>query len=891
MKITRHSRLSVTLLAGFALSWGVAAYLLYQNWQYKQDNFLDQHASVVATAYHASVDSYALATQILVAESLLRPEVIATFARGVDGDPAARGQLHRLLERTYDDLVRRGIRQLHFHTATGHSYLRFHALDKFGDPLFDVRPSLRIANTEKRSVFGFEAGRIVSGFRYVFPLFAGERHLGSVETSVTFRSIRETMERIAPGREYAFVLRSDSVEGVVFKDTRNLYVPWTTNPDYFVEDPDHKLPDSPPPATPRMRALDAALATDARVAAEMAAGKRFTLPVALQGEFWAASLIPVSDVTHRQVAYVVSYVAAPYLGELHKEFQRGLAIAAVVLAALFLLAWRLWRTQQQQRREADRLRAITDTIADGLYVMDADGRITLVNPAFTDILGYRPDQVSGRIGHDLFHAHDRAGAAVPLEQCPIYSSVRAGRSFRGEETFRTREGACLEVEAAGRPILDDKGRPSGSSVTAFRDISARKAAEAALLEAKQAAEAANLAKSRFLATMSHEIRTPLNGVLGMAQLLLLGPANEAETKEYARVILNSGQTLLTLLNDILDLSKIEAGRIELENGVIEPEQILGEIAALFAGSAAEKGLALGVAWHSAENDVGRRYRGDPHRLRQMLSNLTGNAIKFTAHGEIRLSARETGCTGDRCMLEFSVSDTGIGIGADKLDRLFKPFSQIDASTTREFGGTGLGLSIVRSLAQLMGGTTGVESIPGQGSRFWFRVALAPLAADADSRQHARTTADAVEALDAQGLRGRILVVEDNRTNRLIISALLVKLGLTVETAEDGQQGVERILDPAGRPLPDLILMDVQMPVLDGHGATARIRQWEAEHHRPRLPIVALTANIHAEDRERCLSAGMDDHLAKPVNAGELKELLRRWLAGADSRPRLLQPLQ
>lgn len=891
MKITRHSRLSVTLLAGFALGWGVAAYLLHQNWQYKQDQFLDQHAGVVATAYHASVDSYALATQILVAESIRRPEVIATFARGVDGDPAARDQLHRLLTRTYDDLVKHGIRQLHFHTATGHSYLRFHAPDKFGDPLFDVRPSLRIASAENRNVFGFEPGRITSGFRYVFPLFAGERHLGGVETSVTFRSIRETMARIAPGREYAFVLKRDTVEGVVFNDTRSLYVPWATNPDYFVEDPDHKLPDSPPPATPQMRALEAALVTDARVAAGMAAGKRFTLPVAVQGEFWAVSLIPVSDVTDRQVAYVVSYVAAPYLGDLRWEFQRSLAIAALVLAALFFLAWRQWRTQQQQRSEADRLRAITDTIADGLYVLDADGRVTLVNRAFTDILGYRPDDVIGRIGHDIFHAHNRAGVAVPLEQCPIYSSVRAGRSFWGEEIFLTRDGVYLEVEAAGGPILDDKGRPSGSSVTAFRDISARKAAESALVEAKQAAEAANLAKSRFLATMSHEIRTPLNGVLGMAQLLLMGPTNATETQEYARVIMNSGQTLLTLLNDILDLSKIEAGRIELENGVIEPEQIMREIAALFAGSAAEKGLALGVAWQAAGHDAGRRYRGDPHRLRQMLSNLTGNAIKFTNQGEVRLSARETGCAGDRCMLEFSVSDTGIGIAADKLDRLFKPFSQIDASTTREFGGTGLGLSIVRSLAQLMGGTTGVESIPGEGSRFWFRIVLEPLAADADSRQHPRITDVALETLDAEGLRGRILVVEDNRTNRLIISALLGKLGLTVETAEDGQQGVERILNPADRPLPDLILMDVHMPVLDGHGATARIRQWEAEHDRPRLPIIALTANIYAEDRERCLAAGMDDYLAKPVNAGELKELLLRWLGCADSRPRLLQPLQ
>lgn len=886
---------ALILLAGFSLSLSVVAYLLHQNWQYKQDRFLDQHASVVATAYHASVDSYALATRILVAETLLRPEVIATFARGVDGDAAARGQLYRLLARTYDDLVKRGIRQLHFHTATGHSYLRFHALDKFGDPLFDVRPSLRIANTEHRVVFGFEPGRITSGFRYVFPLFDGERHLGGVETSVTFHSIRETMARIAPGREYAFVLRRDSVEGVVFKDTRNLYVPWATNHDYFVEDPDLKLPNSPPPATPRMRALDAALASDARVASGMAAGKRFTLPIALHGEFWAASLIPVSDVTDRQVAYVVSYVPAPYLGDLRWEFQRSLAIAALLLAMLFFFAHRLWQMQHQQSREADRLRTITNTIADGLYVLDAHGRVTLVNPAFTEILGFRPDEVIGKTGHDLFHAHNREGIPVSIEQCPIYSSVRAGQSFWGEEIFRTRDGVCLEVEAAGRPILDGNGRPSGSSVTAFRDISSRKAAEAALLEAKQAAEAANLAKSRFLATMSHEIRTPLNGVLGMAQLLLSGPTSQAETKEYGRIILNSGQTLLTLLNDILDLSKIEAGRIDLENGVIEPEQILREIAALFAGTAADKGLAISIEWQAPSQGIGHRYRGDPHRLRQMLSNLTGNAVKFTHHGEVRLTARETGCSDDACTLEFSVSDTGIGIDADKLDRLFKPFSQVDASITREFSGTGLGLSIVRNLAQLMGGTIGVDSIPGQGSRFWFSVVLEPLAADTDSRKNVRKSTDSpAQELSATKLRGRVLVVEDNRTNRLIISTLLDKLGLTVETAEDGRQAAERILDSADLPLPDLILMDVQMPGLDGYGATARIRQWENEHSRPRMPIVALTANVYTEDRERCLAAGMDDYLAKPVDIQILRTVLAKFLphqsaAAVANRPTPIHP--
>ena len=866
---------ALILLAGFCLSMGLATYLLHQNWQYKQDRFLDQHASVVATAYHASVDSYALATQILVAESVRRPEVIATFARGIDGDAAARGQLYRQLARTYDDLVKHGIRQLHFHTSTGHSYLRFHALDKFGDPLFDVRPSLRIANTEQRPVFGFEAGRIVSGFRYVYPLFDDHRHLGSVETSVTFRSIRETMARIAPEREFAFVLRRDTVDGVVFNDTRNLYAPWAMNPNYFVEDPELKLPDSPPPPTPTMRALDAALAADTRVATGMATGQNLTLPVALDQTYWAVSLVPVKDVSGREVAYVAAYVAAPYLGTLRQEFVRMLALTALLLAGLFFLGYRLWCLHGQQRREADRLRAITDTIADGLYVLDSRGQITLINPSFTDILGYRPAEVIGQIGHELFHAHNREGKFVALDQCPIYTRVRSGQPFEGEEIFRTRAGLCLDVEVASRAIRDEQGRPTGGSVTAFRDISARKASEVALHKAKQAAESANLAKSRFLATMSHEIRTPLNGVLGMAQLLISGTSNPAETRDYARVILNSGQTLLTLLNDILDLSKIESGRIELEAGVVDPEQILRETAALFAGAAAEKGLSMTTDWPGEA----RRYRGDPHRLRQMITNLTSNAIKFTAHGAVRLTAREIGCADPVCTLEFSVSDTGIGIPTDKLDRLFQPFSQIDASTTREFGGTGLGLSIVRSLAQLMGGSAGVESTDGKGSRFWFRIALTLLETHAESRKIARLPTD-TPLPPAAALHGRILVVEDNHTNRLVIGALLGRLGVTVDYAEDGQQGVARILAGDAPPLPDLILMDVHMPVLDGLEATQRIRRWEHEHGRSRLPIVALTADAYAEDRERCLAAGMDDHLTKPVNAAELQQVLARWLNAA-----------
>ena len=390
-----------------------------------------------------------------------------------------------------------------------------------------------------------------------------------------------------------------------------------------------------------------------------------------------------------------------------------------------------------------------------------------------------------------------------------------------------------------------------------------------------AAEAANVAKSRFLSMMSHEIRTPMNGVLGMAQLLLQPKLDEAERLDYARTILNSGQTLLTLLNDILDLSKIEAGRFELEAGVVDPEQILRETAALFAGAAGEKGLTLTAAWQGEP----RRYRGDPHRLRQMISNLVSNAIKFTEKGEVRFGAHQTGCAAGACTIEFSVSDTGIGIPADRIDRLFQPFSQVDASTTREFGGTGLGLSIVKSLARLMSGEVGIESQQGLGTRFWFRVQLEALANDADARKRLRDDAIiAPPASASRQLAGRILVVEDNRTNQLVVGALLKKLGLETHIVDNGQLAVERIT--TGDEHFDLILMDIQMPVLDGYGATTQIRTWEAEKGRAPLPIIALTADAFSEDQTHCREVGMNDYLSKPVNADALKATLTRWLGKA-----------
>jgi PAS domain S-box-containing protein len=510
------------------------------------------------------------------------------------------------------------------------------------------------------------------------------------------------------------------------------------------------------------------------------------------------------------------------------------------------------------------------------FVMLQGNTIIWMNPAFCHMLGYGDWELSEQSMRNLFPSNETYESFHHSAD----TAIHAGEIYRAQVQYLCKDGNLGWFDVSGAQLRQG----SNDCIWAVVDISELKRNENALIKAQETAEQANQAKSRFLATMSHEIRTPMNGILGMAQLLFQSNINEDERKDCARTILNSGHMLLTLLNDILDFSKIEAGRIELEEIRFEPEQVLKETNALFELAARNKGLSISTAWAGPQAE----YVGDAMRLRQMLSNLVNNALKFTRFGSILIEgtelSRQPAGTNTLARLAFSVTDTGIGIAPEKQAVLFQPFSQADTSTTREYGGTGLGLSIVRNLAELMGGTVGVESAVAKGSKFWVEISVyvVPSASASGRLDEADSVLPDIitaitddDSVPKREVSGQVLVVEDNATNRKVMEVMLSRLGVTVTLADDGLQGFQAIT--TSNDTFDLVLMDVQMPVMDGYEAARRIRQWEASTCRKPIPIIAVTADAFEEDRQRCMDAGMSGFMTKPINIDQVRSTLNQWL--------------
>jgi PAS domain S-box-containing protein len=517
------------------------------------------------------------------------------------------------------------------------------------------------------------------------------------------------------------------------------------------------------------------------------------------------------------------------------------------------------RAANAQLAEAEHLvRTVTDNIPGPVAFWDRDLVCRFANRAFHDGFGLGSGQALGRHA-SAFVAPGR----VAHDLAPLHAALD-GRAQRFERESPG-DGARRVVQLVHLiPDQHDDGQVHGVYEMAF-DVTALKDAEAELLLQRDRAEQASRAKSAFLANMSHEIRTPMNAIIGLAHLVQRD-STDALQRERMGKLDRAARHLLQVINDILDLSKIEAGRLELEPRRFALGALLERCVELVADRARDKGLALSVSTDQLPDAL----VGDAMRLQQALLNLLSNAVKFTERGWVRLEASRLSLDGDRVQVRFAVHDSGPGIAAERQGALFTAFEQLDSSTSRRFGGTGLGLALTRHLAELMGGVAGVDSRPGIGSCFWFSCTLALDHAAVDRLPLAGPPDAAERTLRARHAGARVLLVEDNPVNQEVALALLRSAGLQVDLAVDGQQALD-----LGLAAPyALVLMDVQMPGMDGMDTTRELRRRGLA-----APIVAMTANVFGEDRDACLQAGMNDHVAKPVDPERLFGVLLRWLPG------------
>jgi PAS domain S-box-containing protein len=550
--------------------------------------------------------------------------------------------------------------------------------------------------------------------------------------------------------------------------------------------------------------------------------------------------------------------------------------------------------ESAQKKAHAKLAAIFKTFPGTIDVVDLNYNIIEANEKFLQVHGAAKRDI---IGTKCYQVIKNRNAICP--QCIVKRTYETGNTETRVSTPEEEElfGSSFKMYAS--PVKDEAGNLIGAIECAM-DVTDLKRAHKDLRKAKEEAEAANVAKSQFLANMSHEIRTPMNAVIGMTELLRdtdLTP----EQQECADTIHTSANALLQIINDILDFSKIEAGALDLEIIDFDLRKTQTDISTIFSRRLETKGLAL--QWEIAP-EVPLLVRGDPGRLRQVLLNLTNNAVKFTDQGAIVIRVSIACETDAHATLRFEVTDTGIGISEDRLDRLFKPFSQADTSTTRRFGGSGLGLAISKLLVEKMGGYIGVESREGKGSTFWFTAklkkqrarknnliplsenvqasrqqgveyGLAPAVQEKRVLRRTRRTAPPAtrHSLAGQRQKARILLVEDNPVNQKLALRFLEKLGFHADTAENGRQAIKALeKEPY-----NMVLMDVQMPQMDGYETTRMIRDPASSVRNHHIPIVAMTAHAMTGDRQRCLAAGMNDYISKPVRSQQLHETIKKYL--------------
>jgi PAS domain S-box-containing protein len=576
----------------------------------------------------------------------------------------------------------------------------------------------------------------------------------------------------------------------------------------------------------------------------------------------------------------ISADVAASLDRLYLDLGIGLGLLYIALYAITLSVSRGLRRQlalnsqqaEQLRSSEERYRVLFERNPQPILTYErATRRIVAVSNAAVASYGFSREEFLAMTIEDLISDED--APTVWAEMDAFLSKHRPGPLIALPLRHRRKDGSVIDVEVTSDDVVLGE---RDCRVVLCLDVTERNRVAAEVAAARDSAVEASNMKSAFLATMSHEIRTPMNGVIGMNELLLDTELTD-EQRRYAEQVSRSGEQMLALINDILDISRIEAGRIELVPSRFDVRDMVEQACAASRVLARMKGIEFVTEIAASVPD---ELYGDGGRVRQVLLNLVANAVKFTEHGRVTVEVGATRPTESTAALRCEVRDTGIGIDSSIIDRMFEPFIQADSSTTRDYGGTGLGLAIARELAGLMAGTVGAESAPGEGSRFWFEVEL-PLSEEVEAAEPERPARRSAP-LDPSA-PPIVLVAEDSMVNQVVAARLLERCGVRARVVADGREALAALAESEF----DAVLMDCQMPVLDGYGATAEFRRREGEGRR--TPVIAMTANAMKGDRERCLAAGMDDYITKPMRSQELAAILDRWLPLAEAAPALDAP--
>ncbi|PIE62615.1 MAG: hypothetical protein CSA25_04240 [Desulfobacter postgatei] len=952
----------ITLFIVYLVISLLVTLLLYKSWKVKENSHFTEYQVILDTGFNSSLQMYRLAMESFFYNSLNTPEVQTLLNSSINASPKEtgrlRGHLYRMLYPVYERMRNANLMQLQFYTHDGKSFLRFHQPEQYGDSLVKAHPVIGKSIQEHRVVEGFEGGRMRASFSYAFPIFYEGVCIGGVEVAVSARSIIDSLKELDPEREYAFILQKERAEEYLFKQQRWLYTQAHIHPKYLQVDINAILPESPKPLPADINTLNKRLRTDPSVQRRMDKEEDITLNKNVGNIYYTVCLLPISNVQNLFTGYLISYSRDFFPQQNRWEYLLWYICVLIMLTAFFVLLLKLRIQSNALIREKENLFAITNTLAEGVYLQDVKGVIVWVNTAVTHLLGYTEEELLGQFAHDLFHHHQKN--QQKLDCCPIHQAAVNGEGYDGEEIFLTKAGQFVEVEVSCRSIIED-GQPAGL-VVAFHDVSDRKKIEAQLLEnelvqrtlmesmpvamviidektkviehvnpaaaevlgvsaekitgnvchkficpaelnrcpisdlnqeidssdrvilragsnpvpvlktvrkvmiqgkskllecfidisirkeAEQAMLQANQAKSDFLANMSHEIRTPMNAILGMTHLTL-GTNLTAQQRDYLTKSHRAAKSLLGILNDILDFSKVEAGKMELENIDFNLCDILDNVLYVTEMRVYGSDVELTAGLHRS---VPRRLKGDPLRLEQVLINLAGNAAKFTEQGFVKIWVNSVAVGDNRVNLTFAVQDSGVGMKPEKLDELFVPFTQADASITRRYGGTGLGLSISSRLIELMDGTLEAESDEGVGSRFFFTLPF----------EVGRTETPPV---DIEGLQ--ILIVDPQQNSREVLQEYIASIKGLPTVAENGADALEHLASEHFA----LLIIAEELPDMFGYELQQQFTG----------PVIMLTPQ--GKKCDAVISGGERNVVvSKPVGYNSLIQALQLLLHGTTS---------